>query len=139
MISMIDLNYYIDIALKSSQLLLIFITIFFNIFFLEVRKLINKDSGYNINQKTEYKTKLGTYKIIGIGLSILFFIISLLLLPLFLEIIVSSFPLKFSYNITKPVFVIITIIFIIFFIVSLKETINIHNRVNEIKEQIDKE
>lgn len=140
-----NINYLIENALSSTQIILIFVSILFNIFYLNLNEKMNKElSESDMTKNKNYLIELKNLRLMGCVLIFIFIMITLLFSRLFIEII-----LQFIYNImnnnhvifdfllnlcgiTQQTFSVIYILIWIFLILTISKLCSLCKRIKEV-------
>lgn len=141
-----DIDQQITQAFQASQLILVFVIVLFNIFYLEIQRYIHKTIPLDENDHEEYYKYLNdTLKPFCKLLIILFVILFILFLPLTLEIIIQSLILitheninNWDFNFIRTSYVIIALLILLFVYLTIKLFNNLKKRIEHVKKKLDK-
>jgi len=140
-----NINYLIENALSSTQIILIFVSILFNIFYLNLNEKMNKElSESDMTKNKNYLIELKNLRLMGCVLIFIFIMITLLFSRLFIEIILQSIYNIMNNNhvifdfllnlcgITQQTFSVIYILIWIFLILTIGKLCSLCKRIKEV-------
>lgn len=130
-----DINQSIQIAFQATQLILVFVTILFGLYYPQIQKAILQSipKGNRIKERMELRNKLvQIIKEKCVPLLLINGIASYLFLPLFIQVVSESNLKLWNFDFARTSYVFIALLIFVFFIWTIYLSINLYNQIREI-------